>query len=227
MKLKLFFRLIVGFLLISVFQLSAQERMIQGVVTTFDSIVVIGAEVQVKSSKQVVKTDTLGRFTILVSGKDKLKITARGFMSSSVKLEDNTKVVAVNIKLKSGDKAREYVIGYGYVKDVDKLNAVAQLSSKDMDFSMYTSMHELIRGRFAGVQVQGNGDIIIRGANSINLSNAALIVVDGIPVDGSTLNSMVPSDVSSINVLKDGSAAIYGSRGANGVVLIETKKGGE
>ena len=86
-------------------------------------------------------------------------------------------------------------------------------------------MHDLMRGRFAGVKIESNGDIIIRGVNSFNLSSAALIVVDGVQVDGSIMSTLAPSQVKSINVIKDGSAAIYGSRGANGVVLIETKKG--
>jgi len=87
-------------------------------------------------------------------------------------------------------------------------------------------MYELIRGRFAGVQIV-SGEIIIRGVNSINSSSAALIVLDGVPVSSSVLNSIPPVQVKSINILKDGSAAIYGSRGSNGVVLIETKKGGD
>jgi TonB-dependent SusC/RagA subfamily outer membrane receptor len=72
-----------------------------------------------------------------------------------------------------------------------------------------------------------NGEIIIRGKNSLNSSSAALIVVDGVPSDYNVLNSIPPVQVKSINVIKDGSSAIYGSRGANGVVLIETKKGGD
>ena len=87
-------------------------------------------------------------------------------------------------------------------------------------------MYDVIRGRFAGVQII-NGEIIIRGINSINSSNAALIIVDGIPSDGSILNTIPPVQVKSINIIKDGSSAIYGSRGSNGVVLIETKRGGD
>jgi len=214
-------------LLLVILQVQAQDKVIYGLVTTFDSLAIIGADVRVKSTKQVFKTDSLGRFSVQVGTKDKLKITAKGFNSYNVKLEGDTKIVAVNLKLKSGTKAREYAIGYGYVKDGDKLNAMSQLTKNDVNFSNYSSMHELIRGRFAGVQVHSNGDIVIRGVNSINLSSAALIVVDGVPVDQSVLYSMVPSNVSSINVLKDGSAAIYGSRGANGVVIIETRRGGE
>jgi TonB-dependent SusC/RagA subfamily outer membrane receptor len=130
------------------------------------------------------------------------------------------------LKLKPGERNREIAIGYGHVKDSEKLNAVANLNSDDMDFSQYSNIYELIRGRFAGVQVV-NGEIIIRGINSINSSSAALIVVDGIPSSSSVLSSIPPVQVKSINVIKDGSSAIYGSRGANGVVLIETKKGGD
>jgi len=205
---------------------TAQDRVIHGVVTTFDSIPLIDAEIQVRSTNQTVLTDTLGRFSVAVNSKDRLKVSANGFFNQKVKLEEKTKVVAVNLKLKPGDKNREYAIGYGHVSDRDKLNALASLNSNDMDFSQYSNIYELIKGRFAGVQVV-NGEIIIRGINSINSSSAALIVVDGVPVDGSALSSIPPIQVKSINVIKDGSSAIYGSRGANGVVLIETKRGND
>jgi TonB-dependent SusC/RagA subfamily outer membrane receptor len=100
------------------------------------------------------------------------------------------------------------------------------MNNEDADFSQYSNIYDLIKGRFAGVQIT-NGEIIIRGVNSINSSSAALIVVDGVPVDGSVLNSIPPVQVKSINVIKDGSAAIYGSRGGNGVVIIETRRGND
>ncbi|WP_347840127.1 TonB-dependent receptor plug domain-containing protein [uncultured Draconibacterium sp.] len=226
MKTNLFTLFVVLFFVFGSAGVSAQERYIDGIVTTFDSIAVIGADVWVKSSKTVIKTDTLGRFKVAVLPGDKLKISARGFVSRSVKLEDKTKIVAVNLKLKPGDKSREYAIGYGYVKDGEKLNAVAQMTDDDVDFAQYSNMYDLIRGRFAGVQVAG-GEIIIRGVNSINSSSAALIVVDGITTDGSILGVLSPAQVKSVNVIKDGGAAIYGSRGANGVVIIETKRGND
>lgn len=203
---------------------NAQERIVHGVVTTFDSIPLIDAEIQVRSTKQTVLTDTLGRFSVAVNPGERLKVSATGFFNQKVKLEEKTKFAAINLKLKPGEKNREYAIGYGHVSDRDKLNALATLNSDDLDFSQYSNIYDLIKGRFAGVQVV-NGEIIIRGINSINSSSAALIVVDGVPVDGSALSSIPPVQVKSINVIKDGSSAIYGSRGANGVVLIETKRG--
>lgn len=214
-----------AFFVLALLSVNAQERMIKGIVTTFDSIPLIGADVQVAGSKELVKTDTLGRFSVNVNPGDKLKVSAKGFTSQKVKLDDKIKMVLVNLKLKPTESAREYAIGYGYVKDADKLNAVAQMTSKDLDFSQYTNMYDLIRGRFSGVQVSPGGEIIIRGVSSINLSSAALIVVDGVAVDNSMLNNLSPTNVRSINIIKDGSAAIYGARGANGVVIIETKRG--
>ena len=217
-------------LIISVFlftsNLNAQEKIIHGVITTFDSIPLIGAKIQVKSTKQIVLSDTLGHFSVACNLDDKLKVTANGFYNQNVKLTEKIKLVAVNLKLKAGEKNREYAIGYGHVTDRDKLNAVANLNNSDVDFSQYSNMYDLIRGRFAGVQIM-NGDIIIRGINSINSSNTALIVVDGISSNSSVLNSLSPGNVKSISVIKDGGAAIYGSRGANGVVIIETKRGGD
>ncbi|MCY1719674.1 TonB-dependent receptor plug domain-containing protein [Prolixibacteraceae bacterium Z1-6] len=227
MKINFLKPIVLALLILGVFQLKAQDKIIQGVVTTFDSIVVIGADVQAKSSKLVVKTDTLGQFNITVSQSDKLKISAKGFITTHVKLNEKTKLVAVNLKLKPGDKAREYAVGYGYVKDAERLNAVSQMTSDDVDFSQYSNFYDLIRGRFAGVEVRANGDIIVRGVNSINSSSAALIVLDGVQVNQSVVSSLSPINIKSIDVIKDGSAAIYGSRGANGVVLIETKRGND
>jgi len=210
----------------STLMVTAQERVIHGIVTTFDSIPLIGATIKVKSTKQTLLSDSTGRFSVGCNLEDQLVVSARGFYNQKVNLTGNIKVAAINMRLKPGEKAREYAIGYGHVTDRDKLSAVANLHKDDMDFSQYTDIFELIRGRFAGVQIV-NGEIIIRGINSINMSSAALIVVDGVVTDASALSAIPPVQVRSINVIKDGSAAIYGSRGANGVVLIETKRGGD
>lgn len=226
MNKRIFFpSMLLAILLVST-NLYAQERMVHGIITTFDSIPLIGASVKVQSTKHVVLTDSLGNFSVSCKNDDKLKVSAHGFYNQKVKLTGKIKFAAINLKLKPGEKSREVAIAYGYVNDADKLNAVASLNTDDLDFSQYNNIYELIRGRFAGVQVS-NGEIIIRGINSINSSSAALIVVDGVPMGASALSSIPPVQVKSINVIKDGSSAIYGSRGANGVVLIETKRGGD
>ncbi len=203
---------------------TSQERMVKGLVTTFDSIALMKASVLVKSLKVKVFTDENGRFEVMCLPKDKLKVSAGGFVSQNVKLTPSIKLALINLKLKNTPKSAMVAVGYGHVADKDKLMAVSSMKNDGMDFSMYTNVYDLIRGRFAGVQVSGT-DIIIRGQNSINLSSAALIVVDGITVGSGVLSALSPTNIKSIDILKDGSAAIYGSRGSNGVVLIETKRG--
>lgn len=204
----------------------AQERIVNGRVTTFDSIPLINASIKIKSTKQVIYTDTLGNFYAPCNYEDNIKVWARGFSTEKIKLDSMVKLVIVNLDLKPGKKNREYAIGYGHVSDIERLNSVANLNNDDVDFSQYTDLFELIRGRFPSVQIINN-EIIIRGQNSLFGSNAALIILDGSPIENSMLNTIAPVDVKSINIIKDSGAAIYGSRGANGVVLIETKKGGD
>ena len=220
--------LLIGFVFIlSGFSLQSkgQEKTITGMITTFDSIPLISASVKVKSSKQVAYSDSLGRFSIPCKAGDKLIVSAKGFNRYTVNIDEKTRIVFVNLLLKPGPQNIEYAIGYGHVKEKDKLYAISTLKDGDIDFSLYHDMFELIRGRFPGVSIQ-NGEIIIRGIKSINSSNAALIVIDGMVMDNSALSILSPNDVASIDVLKDAASSIYGSRGANGVVIITTKRGG-
>ena len=113
-------------------------------------------------------------------------------------------------------------IGYGTAQKKDLTTAVDKVTVDQNVVSSYTSIAEYLRGRVAGLEVNPNGTIRIRGINSLNSPTEALVVVDGTICDN--INSINPNDVHSVEVLKDGgSSAIYGSRGANGVVLITTK----
>ena len=204
----------------------AQDRVLHGIVTTFDSIPLIGASVKVQSTKQVTLTDSLGMFSVGCNDNDKLKVSASGFFNQKVNVKGKIRFVAVNLHLKPGEKNRQIAIGYGYINDKNKLSAISTLNDDEFDYNRYQNILDLIQSRFAGVQVV-DGEIIIRGKNSILSSNAALIVVDGVISDNSILSTIKPIDVKSINIIKDGSTAIYGSRGANGVVIIDTKRGGD
>jgi len=157
---------------------------------------------------------------------DKLKIRAEGFYNENVKVDEKTRFMAVNLRMKPGEKQREYAIGYGYVSEKDLTTSVNQLNLDKNDFTRYNNMSELLTGRFPGVEIR-NGEIFIRGSKTFQGSDAALIVLDGVIAESDILHSLSPIDVKSVNVIKDGSTSVYGSRGANGVVLIETKKGGE
>ena len=217
----------IGFIILSGLMLKSfgQEKIIHGKITTFDSIHLINATVKIKGTKNLVYSDTIGLFSILCKPGDKLHITAKGFNGYNVTIDEKIKYLLVNLQLKPGPANVEYAIGYGHVKEKDKLYAVSTLKNGDMDFSQYNNILDLIKGRFPGVTVQ-NGEIIIRGTKSLNSSNAALIVIDGMVMDYSALSMLSPLDVESIDVLKDAASSIYGSRGANGVVMIQTKRGG-
>jgi TonB-dependent SusC/RagA subfamily outer membrane receptor len=204
----------------------AQDHLVRGAVHVFENIPMIGVEIKVKSTKQTVKTDSTGQFTVTCYAEDKLKIRAKGFYGQNVKVAPNTKFVAVNLKIRPGEQYLENAIGYGYISEKDKTTAVNSLKSDYESFSRYTDMQDLLISHFAGVQIR-NGEIIIRGRNSISTSSSALIVVDGVVSDSEDLLAISPLLVKSISIIKDGSAAIYGSRGANGVILVETKKGGD
>ncbi|MEN8117163.1 MAG: carboxypeptidase-like regulatory domain-containing protein [Bacteroidota bacterium] len=205
----------------------AQSHAVYGVVHTFDSIPLIGVEVMVKSTGQTTLTDTLGKFSVICKDQDKLKIRAVGFYDENVKIEKSTQLVAVNMKMKPGKKQREYAIGYGYISESDLSAAVANLGDNDTDFSRYNDMYELIRSHFAGVEIK-NGEVVIRGSNKLMYgSDAALIVVDDVIRESSVLRTLSPIEVKSINIIKDGTSSVYGTRGSNGVVIIETKKGGD
>ena len=206
----------------SKFLLFGQEKVIQGRVTTFDSLPLIGVSIKVKSTKEVVFSDTLGMFTVSCFQEDKLKVTARGFSNQNVKIEEKIKYVLVNLRLKPGPENREMAIGYGHVKDKDNLYAISSLNEKDMDFSGYTDIYQIIRGRFTGVEINGN-EIVIRGTQTFLGSDAALLVVDGMVVDAKFFANIPTTEIASINILKGPAAAVYGSRGANGVVIVETK----
>lgn len=211
---------LVFILLLVAFQNVAQNKTVHGLVTAFDSIPLIGVSIQVKSSKQVFNTDTTGRFWLVCLQSDKLKFTANGFNSKTIKISPEIKYALVNLSLKSSPESVEIAAGYGHVKNTEKLYAMANMhSSSKNDFSVYSDVFEAITGRFSGVHVQ-NSQIVIRGFGA-----PALLIVDGMESSANELANIDINDVNSINVLKDASAAIYGSRGGNGVVVIETKRG--
>lgn len=225
------FFLILLFCLIGATSTFAQSHVVHGIVHAFDSIPLIGAEVFVKSSKNSVLTDKQGNFAIECNPKDKLKISAQGFSSKNVKITDKVRVVAINLKLnhKAGpptEEMQQYAIGYGYVFEKDRTSSVSTLSKNEASFSRYSTIYDMIEGQFPGVEVR-NQEIYVTRNNSFNLETSALIVLDGVIVRSDVLRNLRPVEVKNINVIKDGSAAVYGSRGANGVVIIDTRKGGD
>jgi TonB-dependent SusC/RagA subfamily outer membrane receptor len=208
----------------SAVMLSGQEREIQGLVTTFESIPVVDAIIVVRDRKDTVYSDSSGFFSITCEPKDRLLVTARGFAPQRLRIREKTRMVLVNLSLLPGPENRELAVGYGHVKDADKLYAISNVNEDDSDFSKYSSIYDIISDNFStSVQVRSDGEIVIRGTPSLVGSDAALLIVDGREVSALDFGNINTADIASINILKDASAAVYGSRGANGVVIVETK----
>jgi TonB-dependent SusC/RagA subfamily outer membrane receptor len=203
---------------------SAQQKIIRGQVTTLEEIPLIGAEIFVKSSNKTYKTDSLGNFRIECADKDKISFSAQGFGNEEIKTKKKTKYVLVNLKLKSGEKNKELAMGYVNMADKDKLYAIKAIDDEEMDYSSYRNIHEILTGNFPGLQIQ-NGEIVIRNTASFTGDNAALIIIDGREATMSSLENIATSDIKNISVMKDASTSMYGSRGANGVVIVNTKRG--
>lgn len=212
----------------------AQSKAISGTVTDEQNLGLPGVTVTVKGTKTVAQTDANGKFVIKISPKDQLVFAYIGFETSTVSVGTKS-VVNVSLNSKTNDLDEIVVIGYGTVKRKDLTGTVGSVSMADINKAPVRSFDEALAGRVAGVQVNsadgqpGSGvNIVIRGNNSVTQDNSPLYVVDGFLIENPDNNVINPADIATMDILKDASAtAIYGARGANGVIVITTKKGKE
>jgi TonB-linked SusC/RagA family outer membrane protein len=224
--------LLLTILLLTNINVFAQSKTVIGVVTDESKQTVPGVSVSVKGSKTTTQTDADGRFKIQALATDQLVFNYVGYASQSVNVGTRT---TINVVLKSSITGLSdvVVVGYGTTKRADLTGAVGSVNMKDLEQAPVKSFDQALAGRVAGVQVStsdgqpgATANIVIRGAGSISQDNSPLYVIDGFPSEDANANSINPSDIESIDVLKDASAtAIYGARGSNGVVLITTKRG--
>lgn len=210
---------------------AVQAQTVKGVVVDAIGEPIIGATVQEEGVQNGVITDIDGNFTIGLKGKShKLNISYVGMKTKVVDVKGQSNV---NVKLEDDNNTLEdlVVVGYGTMKKKDITGSVATVDSKSLMAVPVASASEALTGKMAGVQVtttEGSPDaevkIRVRGGGSITQSNAPLYIVDGFPV--SSISDIPASDIEDMTVLKDASStAIYGSRGANGVILVTTKSG--
>lgn len=193
----------------------------------------VGVYIRVKEdTKRGITSDKDGKFSIRARESESLIFTLVGYQRHTI-LVKNLGSNPIQLKPDPKTLSEVVVIGYGQINKHDATGAMGQVKIEEMTKAPVTSFEEALAGRVAGVQVTSNsgqpGDdinITIRGGNSITQSNAPLYVVDGFPIEDFNASSINPDDIESINILKDASAtAIYGTRGANGVIILETKKG--
>ncbi len=222
-----------AYLFILVFHSFSQNTFkISGKVTDDAGKAVSGASVVVKGTKTGTVSGADGGFELNVpSGKSVLVFSSVGFADQEISINDRS---TINVSLVSGASVLEdvVVIGYGTVKKKDVTGSVAGINQKEIRSRPVNNALEAMQGKVAGVDITSNerpgtvGNINIRGVRSINASNSPLFVVDGIPLTSGGIDYLNPNDIESIDVLKDASAtAIFGSRGANGVVIVTTKQG--
>ena len=207
------------------------DETITGTVTDEGGQALPGVSIVVKGTTRGTTTDAQGNYRIGVPGKTAILIFSFvGYISQEEPVGNRS---SLNIALKVGDKTLSeiVVVGYGTQSRRNVTGAIAKVDLKQLENLPNTNIAQSLRGRVAGVQFVDNGrpgqggSVLVRGQRSISAANDPLIVVDGIFFNGS-LADINPNDIESMEVLKDASAgAIYGSRAANGVVLITSRKG--
>ncbi|MBQ8672744.1 MAG: TonB-dependent receptor [Bacteroides sp.] len=200
---------------------------------------VIGASVVQKGTSNGVVTDLDGNYSLTVPSNSTIIVSFIGYKTQEIAVAGK-RVIDVVMKEDSELLEEVVVVGYGQMKRSDLTGAVVSVGDQAIKKSVPTSIDQVLQGRAAGVQIQANSgtpgastSIRIRGINSLNATNQPIFVIDGVVVDSATddensnpLSSINPSDIVSMDVLKDASAtAIYGSRASNGVIMITTKRG--
>lgn len=216
----------------------AQNITVKGTVS--DAIgPVIGASVIQKGTTNGAVTEIDGTYTLNVPSNAALTVSCIGYRTQEIQLNGQS---VQNFFLEEDTEmlSEVVVVGYGQMKRADLTGAVASVGDEAISKSVVTSIDQVLQGRAAGVQIQANSgtpgassSIRIRGINSLNATNQPIFVIDGVVIDSATddetsnpLSTINPSDIETMDVLKDASAAaIYGSRASNGVIMITTKKG--
>ncbi|WP_230383836.1 SusC/RagA family TonB-linked outer membrane protein [Pedobacter endophyticus] len=232
-------------------QVTAQTSRISGTVKDEKGETIVGATVKVKNQPIVVSTNAAGAFTLEAAPTAVLQISFVGYKNVEIEVNKRTSV-NVTLEPEAGNLDDIVVVGYGTVRKSDLTGSVTSLKAGDITKGANVNVQQALVGRSSGVQIyQKSGEpgaamsVQVRGVTSITGNNSPLYVVDGLPINDaaavggsapggttnnpnlrSAMNNLNPSDIASIEILKDASAtAIYGSRGANGVVIITTKKG--
>lgn len=237
-----FFVFCLVFVLCSCWSLQAQTQ-VSGKVTDDTGLPLVGATVLVKGKAQGVVTDFNGLYSISAGAEDTLVFSFIGFLQTEVVVGNQTNI---DVTLQEDSQKLEEVVlvGYGTQKKSDLSGSVSSIKEKEIKSFPVASAEQTLQGKVSGVQIiqsnaapGGAATVRIRGGNSVLGSSEPLYVIDGYPVSTtgtdaggvqppSILASINPEDITSIEVLKDASAtAIYGARGANGVILITTKRG--
>jgi TonB-linked SusC/RagA family outer membrane protein len=223
----------IGFLMALTLSLQAAPPIkIQGMIRDFQTRQALaGVSVRAKGNEKGTMTDLNGKFTLELSGNEtSIIVSAIGYEQQEVRISGKTDL-SIELKPSAINLNEVVVVGYGTQRKGDLTSAVASVKASEFVKGSVVDAAQLIQGKMAGVSVSipsgdptANSVIMLRGITTVASSSSPLVIIDGIP---GNLNTVAPEDIESIDVLKDGSAAaIYGTRGTNGVVLITTRRAG-
>jgi TonB-linked SusC/RagA family outer membrane protein len=215
----------------SVQQSFSQQPTVVGTVVDKMNEPIIGATIKLKGTSKGTITDFNGKFSLSAPKNSTLEISYLGMNSETVKTEGKPLFIVLEANAQGLDEV--VVVGYGMSTKRDVTGSMSKVNMSDVMKAPVASITDALGGRIAGVSVTSSdgqpgvgANIVIRGTNSLTGDNSPLYVIDGFPLENANLNSTPPEDIESMEILKDASAtAIYGARGANGVILITTKKG--
>ena len=210
-----------------VIPMSAQERIVHGIVVDHTGETVIGANVRVNGSTRGTITDINGEFKIAANEKEKLTVSFIGYIDAVV----TANKTSLRIILKEDNQTLEevVVVGYGTQKKATLTGAVSAVNNKEIAVTKNENVVNMLSGKVPGVRISQNSSQPGEFDNKIDIRGMGepLIVVDGIPRDKAYFSRMDANEIDNVSVLKDASAAIYGVRAANGVILVTTKHGSE
>ncbi len=223
------------FIFLTVFVLGANAAPpISGRVTDTDGLPLVGATVEIKGTASATKTDASGNFSLDVASGQTLIVSFIGYQSQEIQVENLSAPLTIQLIADDALLDEVVVVSYGTQKKREITGAISDIDADKLKDQPVGQLLNKLQGRLAGVQINqtsgtpGQGmSIKIRGAASIGAGNNPLYVIDGIPIVGGAfgIGNINPNEIENISVLKDASAAsLYGSRAANGVVLITTKK---
>jgi TonB-dependent SusC/RagA subfamily outer membrane receptor len=198
----------------------AVQRIVSGKVFLDNKFTLGNIVVTAKKSKATVSTNNAGEFSIACEENDILLFKATPFyiVRKSVKEKD---FLNVNMSLKKGAVDEKKIVDLGFIRVEDMKSFTKSLNELDDDYQAYADIYDVIARKFPYVVITDSYEIIVRGKNSLQGNNAALLVVNGTVTND--ISYIQPVEIKTINLLKGSNAAIYGSRGANGVVVIKTK----
>ena len=208
----------------------AQDKTITGTVTSSDDgLPLPGVNVVVPNTNNGTSTDFDGNYSITVNQGDVLEFSYLGFKTQQITISNQT-TVNVDLEINASDLEEVVIIGYGSQKKSDLTGAITTVKSEEIEKTPNSNVMQSLQGKVAGLQITSNGspgdspNVRVRGVNSIFAGGNPLYVVDGVWYDN--IDFLDNSQIESVSVLKDmSSTAIFGQRGSNGVIIIETKGG--